>query len=174
MGMRYYAWAYEEDQAGIALEEPRKLMSDWPLADAWGLVPNNGSSLITGPRKPKSEMLYLDKTWHIMQSLTWRDWFSEKPARPCARMFEGYPTSDDGFESWESFVRGIMPDEVPAIADDLESMTDGFVKQRIRADAHDSGSAESDIDYVLPYLHSAQEFVREVADTGRGFVYSIG
>src|SRR5690606_14201418 len=59
MGVRYYAYPLAPELVGRAMDDPRPFLSDDPLADAWGLG---------RPRHP--QMLYLDKCWRQLQSLT--------------------------------------------------------------------------------------------------------
>lgn len=37
MGIRYYAYAFENDQTERVVADPRRFISDDPLADAWGI-----------------------------------------------------------------------------------------------------------------------------------------
>lgn len=62
MGIRYYAYAFESDQAAKALADPRTVIGSDPLADAFGLERGfiQGS---TDLRQALSErdFLYLDR-----------------------------------------------------------------------------------------------------------------
>jgi len=70
------------------------------------------------------------------------------------------------------------PAEVSAIADDLAAVTDDDVSARVVRDRSRHFGRDTDADaelqYVLEYLHDAQEFTRELADDGLGLVYLIG
>lgn len=67
------------------------------------------------------------------------------------------------------------PEEIPAIRDDLCA----FDEPRVRAWAvgwrSPFGADDGDeIRYVLDFLERAKEFVKALADDGRGMVYMIG
>jgi len=173
MGIRYYAYAFDADLAQQAIDDPHSILSSDPLADAWGLEPHAGMSVATFEQvSPKRDMLYLDKAWSALQSLT-RPASDDAAVGTSYRMFEGEVTMHG--LGWDPWVRTILPEEVPAIRDDLSA----FDEPRVRAWAatwrsrHGADDGE-ELKYVLDYLRRAQEFVESLAADGRGMVYLIG
>jgi len=76
---------------------------------------------------------------------------------------------------WDPWVRTILPEEVPAIHDDLCGMDDSRVRRWARTWRSPFGADDEDeIRYVLDFLGRAQEFVTSLAADGRGMVYLIG
>lgn len=173
MGIRYYAYAFDGDRAQLAVDSPKSICSSDPLADAWGLERHSTVSVVTGEQtSPKYDMLYLDKAWSALQDLT-----RPAPENPGAgasyRMFEGEVEMNDF--GWDPWARTILPEEVPAIRDDLCSID----QARVQAWAHAwrgpyAARDEPDVRYVLDYLERAQEFVQSLVAVGRGMVYLIG
>lgn len=163
MGIRYYAYAFDADMTALALADPLSVISDDPLADAWGL-PHGAQVAVTNfvQSVPKTDMLYLDKAWSSMQALTAPNG-ADEPPRPAYRMFEGQ-VAMDGY-GWLPWARAIAPEEVAAIAEDLIELQDSVSDERA------TGSDES---YVLDFLQRAVEFVTHVASSNRGFAYMIG
>lgn len=88
-------------------------------------------------------------------------------------MFEGNVTMHDmGRDPW---VRTILPEEVPAIRDDLCAIDEDQVRTWARTWRSRHGADDDDeLRYVLDYLTWAQEFVEALATDGRGMVYLIG
>ncbi|MGB4779173.1 hypothetical protein [Microbacterium sp.] len=170
MGIRYYAYAFDAEQSEQALADPDSILSDDPLADAWGLTPHAAVNYgVTFEQAvPKRDMLYLDKAWHELQSLTGPD-RGGGVARPSYRMFEGNVTME-GY-GWIPWVRTLLPAEMPAIARDLWAIDDADAAGA--ADPVSGGSGASD-DYVVQYLRKARAFVAGLAADGRGMVYKIG
>ena len=159
MGIRYYAYAFDSELSQQAVDDPYSIVSDDPLADAWGLVPRSTSSAATFEQTvPRQEMLYLDKAWRALQQLT-APARKGVAARPCYRMFEGQ-VSMNGL-GWDAWVRTLLPDEIPAISDDLNKL------EIVEALDHEST-------YVEQYLRSAREFVSGLAARRSGMVYLIG
>ncbi|WP_062520203.1 hypothetical protein [Demequina silvatica] len=159
MGIRYYAYAFPPELTAAARADPRAFIGRDPLADAWGTVPGAQFSVITGvPALPAEDMLYLDKAWPGLQSLTAPDQ-PGAPPRPAFRMFEGKVRFTD--RGWDPWVRAVTPEEVPRIAEDVALL------QRETPD----GAAD---DYVLEYLEAAVAFTAHQASVGRGFAYLIG
>lgn len=163
MGIRYYAYAFDADQAERALADPRSLVSADPLADAWG-IPHGAVDAVTNFEQsvPQTEMLYLDKAWSGLQRLT-APTGPEVVPRPAYRMFEGQVTPDE--LGWISWVRAVMPDDVPTIAADLATV----LRETRRGDTH-----SDDHEYVVEYMERALQFVTQLAVQHRGFVYLIG
>ena len=92
MGIRYYAYPLHPDHYEAAAKDPRPFLSDDPLGDAWGLVPNgDGTSTMGGKAVPP--MLYLDKCWPHLQRLTTTPLGGHSPAHA---LFAGEPTMLDG------------------------------------------------------------------------------
>lgn len=118
---------------------------------------------------PKRDMLYLDKAWPALQALT-RPTPDDGVVRAAYRMFEGDVTMHD--MGWDPWVRTILPEEVPAIRDDLCAIGEARLQARILGGR--SGRAEDELRYTLDYLRLAQGFTESLAMDGRGFVYLIG
>ncbi|HEX5859509.1 MAG TPA: hypothetical protein VFY91_15505 [Microbacterium sp.] len=173
MGIRYYAYAFDADVAQQAVDDPHSILSSDPLADAWGLEPHASVSVATFEQvSPKRDMLYLDKAWSALQSLT-----RPSPAEPAVgssyRMFEGDVTMHG--LGWEPWVRTILPAEVPVIRDDLCAIDELRVRTWAETWRSPHGADDQDeLRYVLDFLRRAQEFVESLAAEGRGMVYLIG
>src|SRR5690606_32097501 len=75
---------------------------------------------------PERDLLYLDKTWSSLQMLTAPSCPDASP-RPAYRMFEGQVRDADDGMGWYPWVRAIAPDEVAAIADDIETIPDSAI-----------------------------------------------
>lgn len=173
MGIRYYAYAFDAELAQLAIDDPDSILSSDPLADAWGMEPHASVSVATFDQlSPKSDMLYLDKAWSALQSLT-RPATDAPDAAPSYRMFEGRVTMHD--MGWDPWVRTIPPEEIPAIRDDLCSFDESTVRSwAVSWQSTFGADHEDEIRYVLDFLERAKEFVNALADDGRGMVYMIG
>lgn len=172
MGIRYYAYAFDGDMTDTALADPHAVVSRDPLADAFGL-PHGFTSGNTDFRQgpPEEDMLYLDKTWNNLQRMT-APLSPDHEVRPAYRMFEGDVTLVDDGMSWHPWVRAIPPEDVPDIADDLDTITVAdFVPHYSRCGGEDP---ESEAVGVFQFLDRTRHFVRGLERTGRGFVYLIG
>lgn len=171
MGIRYYAYAFDAEMTERALADPRSVISDDPLADAWGL-PHGFTSGTTDFEQSvsKRDLLYLDKAWWLLQALTAPEAGEEEP-RPAYRMFEGRVT--DTHTGWLSWVRALTPGEVVAIARDLESIDDDTAEARFRESAR-WGDQDAEAAYGLQYLRAARAFITGLAASGRGMAYLIG
>jgi hypothetical protein len=173
MGIRYYAYAFDPELAQQAIDDPHSILSSDPLADAWGMEPHTSVTVATFEQvSPARDMLYLDKAWSALQSLT-----SPAPEAPaelaCHRMFEGHVTMHG--MGWDPWVRTILPQEVPAIRDDLCAIDETRVREWAQTWRSPHGADEEDeLRYVLDFLGQAQEFVKALAEDGRGMVYLIG
>ncbi len=173
MGIRYYAYAFGAELAQEALDNPDSILSGDPLADAWGMEPHASVSVTTFEQtSPKRDMLYLDKAWSALQSLTYPT-SGARGAAPAYRMFEGRVSMHD--MGWDPWIRTIMPEEIPAIRDDLSA----FDESRVRVWAVDwrspfGADPEDEVRYVSDFLERAKEFVTALAADGRGMVYMIG
>lgn len=89
MGIRYYAYAFDADLTERAVADPDTVMSDDPLADAWGFPHGtNGGPALFEQIPRKTDMLYLDKAWRELQRLTESGGPDGGP-RSAFRMFEG-------------------------------------------------------------------------------------
>ncbi|WP_144794943.1 DUF1877 domain-containing protein [Microbacterium paludicola] len=173
MGIRYYAYAFDADLAQQAVHDPRSIVSSDPLADAWGMEPHASVGIATFEQvSPKGDMLYLDKAWSALQSLT-HPRSGVACSGACHRMFAGRVTMHE--RGWSSWVRTILPEEVPAIRDDLIAITDEQVGAWMPAWLDPGGvRGEGELRYVLDFLHRAQAFVETLTANGRGMVYLIG
>lgn len=173
MGIRYYAYAFDNNEIDRALADPRSVLSSDPLADAWGLEPGAAVSATNFEQTPpRRDMLYLDKAWSDLQNLTWPDSF-EGPPRPAFRMFEGGVSYCPEYCCWESWVRAVLPNEVVAIAEDLESISADEARRSV--DPRYSGDERVAMEkYVTDYLGAARQFVQGLVTDRRGFVYAIG
>ncbi|QBF46852.1 DUF1877 family protein [Janibacter limosus] len=171
MGIRYYAFAFDRDQTEQALSDPDNIMSDDPLADAWGLVPRRAmASTITGVQTlPQRDMLYLDKAWRHLQVLTGQ--LDDSAARPAYRMFEGEVTwTERGHRRW---VRTLRPGDIPEIAHDLSAIgADELARLPELGFGH--RDPQEEISYVGHFLGRARAFMTTLAEDGRGMVYTIG
>lgn|SRR5690625_3982951 len=163
MGIRYYAYGFDAEMTEAALANPLSVISEDPLADAWGM-PRGAHLAVTNFEQsvPTTRMLYLDKAWSAMQALTAPNLPGEAP-RPAYRMFEGRVTMD-GY-GWLPWARSIAPDEVAEISEDLMEVQHR-VSEALRPDM--------DLRDELDYLQRAMEFVAHVAAADRGFAYMIG
>src|SRR5699024_1047701 len=105
MGIRYYAYGFDAEMTEAALANPLSVISEDPLADAWGM-PRGAHLAVTNFEQsvPTTRMLYLDKAWSAMQALTAPNLPGEAP-RPAYRMFEGRVTMD-GY-GWLPWARSI-------------------------------------------------------------------
>jgi hypothetical protein len=173
MGIRYYAYAFDADLARQAVDDPHSILSSDPLADAWGMEPHASVSIATFEQaSPKRDMLYLDKAWSALQSLT-RPKPEDDAAASSYRMFEGRVTMHD--MGWDPWVRTILPQEVPLIRDDLCAIDESRVRAWAQTWRSPFGADDDEeIRYVLDFLRRAQEFVASLAADGRGMVYLIG
>nr|WP_314843226.1 hypothetical protein [uncultured Microbacterium sp.] len=163
MGIRYYAYAFDSEMTDQAKLDPRRFISDDPLADAWGM-PHGAQVAMTNFEQsvPRTEMLYLDKAWSLLQALTGPS-SANGAARSSHRMFEGQVTMD-GY-GWIPWVRAVSPEEVVEIARDLADLQPVAIEE---------GAVDRDTQYMLDYLNRAVQFVSGLAVSGRGFVYMIG
>lgn len=163
MGIRYYAYAFNADQTEAALADPNLFLSADPLADAWGF-PHGAVEAVTNFEQsvPKSEMLYLDKAWSGLQLIT-APTDRNDPLRPACRMFEGQVTPLE--MGWIPWVRAILPEEVPDIANDLASLLREDWHKTVRVDGHQ---------YISEFLSRSAQFTAQLASSARGFVYMIG
>lgn len=172
MGIRYYAYAFDSRQTDQAINDPHSILSDDPLADAWGLEPHAAVSYTTFEQSvPERDMLYLDKAWGLLQDITGSRRAGEGP-RAAFAMFEGQVTMHGyGCISW---VRTLTPDRVAAVSRDLELITDADAEAHLRRGWHSHRSIDDEVLYALSYLGKARTWVAKLADEGRGFVYTIG
>jgi hypothetical protein len=163
MGIRYYAYAFDADMTARALADPRSIISDDPLADAWGM-PHGARTAVTSFEQsvPQNDMLYLDKAWSRLQEMT-RPNATDHRLRPAYRMFEGQVAAHE--YGWTPWVRALSPEEVPEIAEDLAELQHSM----LQGETH-----EGETRYVLDFLNRAVEFVAGVAESNRGFAYLIG
>lgn len=163
MGIRYYAYAFDADMTELALADPLSVISDDPLADAWGM-PHGAQVAVTNFTQsvPKTDMLYLDKAWSELQALTAPD-APEGAHRPAYRMFEGQ-VAMNGY-GWIPWARALAPGVVAGIAEDL---------LELQRSVDDDTATDRESRYLLDFLQRAVEFVTQVASSHRGFAYMIG
>lgn len=122
---------------------------------------------------PLADDLYLDKAFNNLRRMTAPSECGED-ARPAYRMFEGWVHSRNGGMEWDPWLRAIAPYEVPAIAEDLDTISEAdFVPHYTRSDGSSADDHASELDHVMQYLTEARRFVRRVEAAGCGFVYSI-
>ncbi|MFA4841090.1 MAG: DUF1877 family protein [Agrococcus sp.] len=172
MGIRYYAYAFDAEATERALADPRSMVSDDPLADAWGL-PHGFTVGTTDFQQsvPQRDLLYLDKAWPLLQALT-APGPGDSEARPAHRMFEGRVTSTD--TGWHAWVRALSPDEVVDIARDLAPIDSEQAAASLRAAARSGADPDAEAQYGAQHLGAASTFVSRLAAEGRGMVYMIG
>jgi len=163
MGIRYYAYAFDADMTARAQADPMSVISDDPLADAWGM-PHGARTAVTNFEQsvPRIDMLYLDKAWSGLQEIT-RPGATDRRPRPAYRMFEEQVTVHE--HGWAPWVRALSPEDVPEIAEDLAEL------QRAMREGETN---DEETRYLLDFLDRAVEFVTNVAASNRGFAYLIG
>ncbi|MFC7625279.1 hypothetical protein [Microlunatus sp. GCM10028923] len=115
-------------------------------------------------------MLYLDKCWSYLQSLTRPDFGG--PSRPAYRLFEGNvtPVYDDRI-AWIPWTRVLDPAEVGEVARDLALIDRGDVRMMLR---RLPGARPDDYGYVTHYLDDARKFTARMVEAGAGLAYLIG
>ena len=173
MGIRYYAYAFDNEQSAKALADPLTVIGSDPLADVLGLEEGFTQGFTHFRQSvPERDLLYLDKAWSYLQRLTAPP-ASGARARPAYRMFEGHVTySEHGF-AWRPWLRTLPPDEVALIARDIETIGDREIEASLDGCCA-SQLLESEVAYATQFLHRARNFVQAVASEGRGFAYMIG
>lgn len=159
MGIRYYAYPVPARDVAAARLDPITHLSDDPLADAWEL----------GRQRP--EMLYLDKCWRMLQSLTCRG--GER--RPAHALFEGQVRflPEYNYLAHEPWIKVLDPEEVRAIDDDLQTMDESDV-DLLLSDGDYSPRFDNEGRYILEYLRAAQHFTATMRQRGDGLIYTIG
>lgn len=174
MGIRYYAYAFEDHMTDQALAFPRSILAGDPHADAWGGEPGASISVVTlEQHTPERDMLYLDKAWRHLQIITGPE-IRGAAARPAHRMFEGAVTMDHDHMGWDPWLRVLRPEEVPAIAEDLEGISESEAKSLLRTRAYLGEEPEREIEYACLHFHRARTFMTHLRADGRGMVYMIG
>lgn len=169
MGIRYYAYAFDNKLRDQAQRDPGSLISSDPLADAWGLEPHATISQATFQQTvPKRDMLYLDKSWQELQLLTGPPEHGGT-ARPAYAMFEGAVKMHD--LGWEPWVRPLFPEDLHEIEQDLADL----VRIEKKWISRNSATTEAREDtHTIQFLRRAHEFVAGLVADGRGMVYMIG
>lgn len=123
MGIRYYAYAFDQELSEQGRSDPRSLISSDPLADACGLEPHAAVSHAKFEQAvPERDMLYLDKAWRELQIMTGPRELGES-ARPSFTMFEGEVSMHD--MGWVAWVRPLFAECLPAIERDLAVLVGG-------------------------------------------------
>lgn len=172
MGIRYYAYAFDSQLTEQALTDPHSILSDDPLADAWGLEPHAAVSYTTFEQSvPERDMLYLDKAWGLLQDITGQGRPDGQP-RPAFAMFEGQVTMH-GY-GWEPWVRTLTPEGVAKVSRDLDLITDAEAEALLRRGRHSWRNLDDDVSYALTYLAKARTWAAHLVADGRGLVYTIG
>lgn len=174
MGIRYYAYAFDSDQAAQALADPRTVIGPDPLADAFGLE----RGVIQGytdlrQSLPERDLLYLDKAWPYLQRLTGPP-SPGAAARASYRMFEGHVTHAGDGLTWHPWVRALPPHEVALIARDLEAIDGHAINVALGGSCSPGHTLESEAAYVNAFLDRAKVFASTAASDGRGCAYLIG
>ncbi|GMA29731.1 DUF1877 family protein [Arenivirga flava] len=169
MGIRYYAYAFDPQNADLAVADPDGFISADPLADAWGFPHGAESASPTFEQAvPPRDMLYLDKAWSAFQSLTRAA--EGHSARPSFRMFEGAVVQHA--YGWERFVRALVPEEMPAIAADLADMDQDWLERHLCVPPQ--RDSDEELEYLTEFLGRARRFTASLVEDGRGMVYMIG
>lgn len=151
MGIRYYAYPVSPREIEAARENPCAFHGDDPLMDAWG------------PVEERPPMLYLDKCWTCLQRLF--DVDSDHP-RPAAELVRGDVTMTE--LGWIPYERVLDPDEVAAIADDVERfVSDGDLIEPVPC-------RFASCDALRAYLEDAKDFLSDLRAAHYGLVYLIG
>ena len=165
MGIRYYAYAFDNHQTQAALTDPHTFISSDPLADAWGFEPHARVARPSFEQSvPERDMLYLDKAWRPLQALT----NSSEVRRPAYCMFEGDVAMREGGWTWDPWIRVLTPSQVRHIELDLRGRTGDTARRQLEERVSDD-----DVDYAMHYLDRARRFVEDLAWNGRGMVYTI-
>ena len=115
----------------------------------------------------RRETLDLDKSWGYFQRVLDSD-----PIRPAASLVRGDVTHS-GY-GWRSYRGLIAPADVPAIAEDLATVTSELLRERVVLNPRFEDRAQEDFEYVSQFVPEAQKFTKQVADEGRAILYFIG
>lgn len=167
MGIRYFAYAFDQGLGRQARSDPLSLISSDPLADAWGLERHaSGGYTDFKQAVPERDLLYLDKAWRELQVLTG----PREPgglARPAFAMFAGEVTMH--CTGWDAWVRPLFPEDIPEIERDLADLVEGDAERLLGEWGNRRDEA-----YAMQYLRRAREFAAGLIADGRGMVYMIG
>ncbi len=173
MGIRYYAYAFDGAATQQAIEDPDSIVSQDPLADAWGFTPGTYGILDATFKQalPERDFLNLDKAWPDLQQVTGPAHDKVLP-RPAFRMFEGdVHWGPFGHDRW---MRIIPPREVPIIAADLEALTEDDIRTKLDGrPARYFDTVDESVEYIQNAIERARTFVRGLVESGRGFIYLI-
>lgn len=170
MGIRYWASGLPPEAVERARRAPKCYFHDDPFEER-------------GPDGKREEIpvLDLDKAWHSLQRMTedpsarpsgWRrsgadrgwDLRRELSPRAASALVAGDVVHT--YDGWTSYIGILDPEQVAAVADDLDTMGEGDVNA-VYEDRDDRA-------HVLHYLEQAKEFAAEVRDRGWGVIYTIG
>lgn len=178
MGIRYYAYAFEAEDTERAIQDPRAMMARDPLSDAWGIVSGRRGDVATlKQHTPERNMLYLDKAWGALQSLTSPS-VPGRPRREAFHIFEGDVTLlGDGAmhgASWDPWVRAVTPEKTATVADDLLRITAAQAMVQLLRWFEGRQKPEIEAQYVVGHLKRAQQFMTGLREEQRGMVYMIG
>lgn len=179
MGIRYSAYAFDNHQRQQVVRRPWSVVSQVPPACgcpprlAPRGLPAGWVSGWPGPPRDRSDddWLDLDKAWSDLQRIT-RPVSDDETPRAAYAMFEGDVTwTDRRSVSW---IRAILPEDVPAVAADLTSISRFEVARGAMRSGLSDRDPEAHRHYVQMFLDDARRFVTRLADEGRGMVYRIG
>jgi len=114
----------------------------------------------------QTDTLDLDKSWRYLQHFL-------AETRPARQLVSGQVTNTN--YGWISYQGLVSPDEVPAVAADLKSITSLALEQHFKREGDwINDRSEEDFRYVSAYLDYAIAFTEKVANDARGIVYYIG
>lgn len=173
MGIRYSAVSFDAALSDKARQWPYRVYHNDPFE---GSKDVGCSDRCDHSKREWSDpcrgYLGLDKAWRTLQRLTEPTW--PDPARPAYRMFEGDATFVNEWP-WEiPWVRAVLPEEVPAIRDDLLTLGIDDFDPAFRWRHNSDGTVVDDFDYEAMFLEHAKTFLAWLAEDGRGMVYLIG
>lgn len=171
MGIRYFGLAFDAALSDIARDDPGQILRHDPWDGPAGIgCPPHCEHDPEDWRDTCRGELHLERAWIDLQRLT-RPADGEV-ARPAYRMFEGNVSLDAGLGAIP-WVRVILPNEVPAIRDDLRLLISGFTTALQTGCEDDLPPATDCFDYDLSLLDQAELFTTCLVADRRGMVYEI-
>lgn len=179
MGIRYSAAAFDADLSDIARTTPFRIVRNDPFDALIGIgCPPHCQHIRADEDDPWYDgwtqtcrgELDLERAWIDLQRLTHPA--EGHVARPAYRMFEGSVGYDRNYGD-VPWVGAILPDEVPAIRDDLRMLIAGFTKALRTGCEDDLPPAADCFDYDLSLLEKAESFTTCVVADRRGMIYVI-
>lgn len=172
MGVRYYAYAFDSDQTEEAMADPISMISEDPLADAWGMEPGFTIGVLGERTVSKRNMLYLDKAWPYLQRLTGAPEGGVNDPRISHLMFAGEAAGNS--RHWMAQTGIVVPSQVALVARDLEAIEEEEVARSVMQRCGPGDRNKGEVEYVLQYFRESREFAAGVAEDGRGFAFMIG